>query len=472
MCTAAPPLTARDKLALAESLLAGLAGDDAAGQPVAVLADGLRAMERIDAAGAALRARLLHAFDAQQGPVADGQRTTRTWLVNCLRITKGQAGEYKALQALAAKHEPLLAGLRDRVLTKSEALLLARWTMAIPEEFRDEAEEILVTAARAGVGLPSLAALCAEIRERTAGPDPGGDPDDDPRLDRSVVLDTTMDGVGVLRGDLTAECAAMVRSVLDALSAPAGGGDLRTGPQRCHDALEEAMRRLLSSGLLPKRAGQPVKALAHIHFTELLAMDKDSVLQDTWITDYRARWAAHRAAASAGPSDGGAWLTGDAARAVACDAMIVPVVTGDLDPGALEDLIGLCVRYDQARRHGRPDPDAPPASPPPASPPPPGHPAAGSDGAGTADSAGAGTAGAGTAETLGELEQQILARVIQIISGPGGLASFLRRNLLGKPLAGPSLPLDVGQTDEIPVHLRRLVALRDQGCGFPGRYFL
>ena len=274
MCTAAPPLTARDKLALAESLLAGLAGDDAAGQPVGVLADGLRAMERIDAAGAALRARLLHAFDAQQGPVADGQRTTRTWLVNCLRITKGQAGEYKALQALAAKHEPLLAGLRDRVLTKSEALLLARWTMAIPEEFRDEAEEILVTAARAGVGLPSLAALCAEIRERTAGPDPGGDPDDDPRLDRSVVLDTTMDGVGVLRGDLTAECAAMVRSVLDALSAPAGGGDLRTGPQRCHDALEEAMRRLLSSGLLPKRAGQPVKALAHIHFTELLAMDQ------------------------------------------------------------------------------------------------------------------------------------------------------------------------------------------------------
>ena len=28
---------------------------------------------------------------------------------------------------------------------------------------------------------------------------------------------------------------------------------------------------------------------------------------------------------------------------------------------------------------------------------------------------------------------------------PGGLASFLRRNLLGKPVAGPSLPLDVGQ---------------------------
>ncbi len=66
------------------------------------------------------------------------------------------------------------------------------------------------------------------------------------------------------------------------------------------------------------------------------------------------------------------------------------------------------------------------------------------------------------------LEHQILAAVIQIVSGPGGVASFLRRHLLGKGLNGPSLPLDVGQTDDIPVHLRRLVALRDQGCGYPG----
>jgi hypothetical protein len=36
----------------------------------------------------------------------------------------------------------------------------------------------------------------------------------------------------------------MVQAVLDALSAPEGGGDLRTRPQRYHDALEEAMRWL------------------------------------------------------------------------------------------------------------------------------------------------------------------------------------------------------------------------------------
>jgi hypothetical protein len=73
---------------------------------------------------------------------------------------------------------------------------------------------------------------------------------------------------------------------------------------------------------------------------------------------------------------------------------------------------------------------------------------------------------------LAMLEHQILAAVLQVVSGPGGVASFLRRNLLGQGLNGPSLPLDVGQTDDIPIHLRRLVALRDQTCQFPGGYFL
>jgi hypothetical protein len=49
------------------------------------------------------------------------------------------------------------------------------------------------------------------------------------------------------------------------------------------------------------------------------------------------------------------------------------------------------------------------------------------------------------AESLAGLEQQIIGKVLQVVSGPGGIASFLRRNLLGKGLGGPSLPLDVGQ---------------------------
>ena len=433
-------------LAMLDGALGFLADMDAAGTPAAVLAVGLRALERADAVGAAARGRMLAAFDVQDGPVADGQRTTRTWLVHSTRVTRGQAAEHKAVQALAEGHRVLLAGLREGdVVTKSIALQLARWTAAIPEEFREKAEEILVGAARAGADLRALAAICAEIRYRTATPDP--DDQNDKHLDRGVSLATTIDGAGVIHGDLTPECAAMVQAVLDALAAPGGAGDLRTHPQRYHDALEEAMRRLLASGLLLKRAGQPVKALVHIYFAELCEMDTDSVLQDKWIAEYRARWAAHRAATSVATGDGGAWLEGDAARKIACDAMLVPVVTGDLDAGAVEDLIDLCVHYHRIRT-GAPDPADVPSS------------------ADARDSTDA--TGDSVADALADLEHQILGKILQVVSGPGGVASFLRQNLLGKGLNGPSLPLDVGRTDDFPVHLRRLVALRDQTCQYPG----
>src|SRR5207253_8079877 len=93
-------------------------------------------------------------------------------------------------------------------------------------------------------------------------------PDEDPGrdfADRSLKLATTFGGAGVLYGDLTAECAELVGRVLDALGAKAGKEDDRSRDQRYHDALAEAMRRLVASDLLPERAGQPVKSLgAHL----------------------------------------------------------------------------------------------------------------------------------------------------------------------------------------------------------------
>jgi hypothetical protein len=463
------PAGEADELDLLQTLMGSLAGTDPTELAPEEVARRLRVLEQIDAMGAAARGRLLEVFDAQDGSVADGQRTARAWLVHVTRVTRGQAAEHKAVQALARQHPVLLAALAEgRVVTKSEALQLAKWIRPIPDEYRTQAEEILVAAARAGADLRSLAAICAEIRYRTAQPDP--DDAKDKHLDRGVSLDTTFDGAGVIHGDLTPECTAMVQAVLDALSAPDGGGDLRTRPQRYHDALQEAMRRLLASGLLPKRAGQPVKALVHIYFAELLEMDPDSALQDKWITEYRARWAAHRAAASVTTGDGGAWLEGDAARAIACDAMLVPVVTGDIDPAAVEELILLCVQYHQIRtqapasEHCAPDPGVP-ARTSSAAP----VPADTSVPAGLTSSAARQAAAAATvADLLAEMEHQILAKILRVVSGPGGVASFLRRNLLSKPFGGPSLPLDVGQTDDIPQHLRRLVALRDQTCQHPG----
>jgi Domain of unknown function (DUF222) len=83
-----------------------------------------------------------------------------------------------------------------------------------------------------------LAGLAAEMYERSRQ-------DEEPDQtfeDRAVYLETTFQGAGVMSGDLTPECAAVVGAVLDALGAPAGAEDTRTHAQRYHDALQEAMR--------------------------------------------------------------------------------------------------------------------------------------------------------------------------------------------------------------------------------------
>ena len=66
-----------------------------------------------------------------------------------------------------------------------------------------------MAAARAGMDLPDLAALAAEIYERSRPDLPDEDPDR-ALEDRAVRLVTTFDGAGVLHGDLTPECAAVV----------------------------------------------------------------------------------------------------------------------------------------------------------------------------------------------------------------------------------------------------------------------
>jgi hypothetical protein len=245
-----------------------------------------------------------------------------------------------------------------------------------------------------------------------------------------VKLATTIGGAGVLHGDLTAECAAAVAAVLDALSAPAGKEDDRTKGQRYHDALAEAMRRLTASGMLPERAGQPVKAWVHVSLADLLRLQGSSALQEEWTAQVRQRWAADRAQASETGANDGAWLDGDAAAAIACDAAMAPIVTGDVNVDALEDLVRLCVELDRLRRGDETRSD--------------------------------------TTAAWAAIEQAVIGKAVDLLSGPGGLASFLRRRQLGVRLAGPSLPLDIGYAETIPAAIRNAVILRDKHCQWAG----
>jgi hypothetical protein len=66
------------------------------------------------------------------------------------------------------------------------------------------------------------------------------------------------------------------------------------------------------------------------------------------------------------------------------------------------------------------------------------------------------------------LEQAVIGRAVDLVSGPGGLASFLRRRELGARLGGPSLPLDIGYAETVPAGIRNAVLLRDRHCQWAG----
>jgi hypothetical protein len=414
-----------EAIKMARAALGYLAAVDAAQLADEAQAECLRGLERIDAVATAARASFLSAFTAGKGYSADADYSARAWLMHRTGITRGAAASHTAWANRAGTHPAVVAALTAGDLSESYGRTICQWTDKLPEKYRQESDQLLVAAAAEGLGLADLSALFAEMHERARS----DLPDEDPErgfTDRGVRLETTFQGAGVMTGDLTPECAAVVGTVLDALSAPAGNDDDRTRDQRYHDALQEAMRRLVAAKLLPERAGQPVKVWAHISLADLLRLDGSSALQEEWTAQVRARWAAHRAIASETGASDGAWLDGDAAEAIACDAAMAPIVTGDINVDALEDLVRLCVELD-ARRDGARD------------------------------------------AAWAALEQAVIGKAVDLLSGPGGLASFLRRRQLGARLAGPSLPLDIGYSETIPAGIRNAVMLRDKHCQWAGR---
>src|SRR4029077_13548233 len=209
------------------------------------------------------------------------------------------------------------------------------------------------------------------------------------------------------------------------------------------------MRRLAASGLLPERAGQPVKMWAHVSLAELRTMDDGSVLETEWVTEMRIRWSARRAEAADGAGrGGGAWLDGDAARALSCDAAITPIVTGDVNLAVLDDLVALCLQLAGHGPHCQPQLTGDPVGTP----------------------APAGESGPALLTSMSReaIRQAIIGKAADLLSGPGGLASFLRTRQLGARLAGPSLPLDIGYASTIPPGIRNAVILRDKRCRWAG----
>jgi hypothetical protein len=430
VCDGLPdPDSVSDALAMLDRALDYLNTADMATLPVDIQAGALQALESAEAKHTAARTALLSAFSASGGPEADGHGAVRVWLRWQTRITKGAAAGAVAWMRRLAAHPVIETALARGELSASWARELCGWTDRLPASVRDDADRLLCQAATGGADLEDLGRLAEAIYQRTGGPDEDGE---DGFGDRNFHLDITFSGAGRAQGDLTAGCAAALAAVLDALGKKAGPEDTRTAAQRRHDALEDACRRLIATSMLPARGGQPTQVQVHLGLADLRDLPGAAATERAWVRERTRAGAAGRGRAGGRAATGGrpGWLTGAEAQAAACDATVVPVVTGHIDWAALGQLTDAFAGADQRplNRAGR-----------------------------------------------GRLARALLGLAIDTLSGPGGLAAALRTGLAGRqlslatPLTSISLPLDIGAGSEaIPVHLRRAVTLRHPHCAFPG----
>ena len=262
-------------------------------------ADCLRALAVAEARQAAAHAKVLAAFSVPGGGLAgDGHRSPRVWLTWQTHATRKAAASKVSWMHRLTAHPVVSSALAGAGVSVSWAQQIMDWTKPLPDEVRDDADAELLAAASAGASLPDLAQIAEELRREHARPDDDGD--DDGFEDRGLRLARTLGGAGRLEGDLSARCTTALETVLGSLARPTGPEDTRSQAQRQHDALEEAMLRLIGAGgLLPQQAG-PVRLELDITLDQLIS---------------------NGAGSTAGPGS-------------ACDAMIQPVITGMADYGA------------------------------------------------------------------------------------------------------------------------------------------
>jgi hypothetical protein len=373
----------------------------------------LVALSQIQAKLAGARARLLRRFDAVNGHDADGYGSATPWLMAKAGLTRKAARSQVRQMRRLGERPDLEAAMASAVLTESQADEIAEWTRRLPAEMRAATDKVIVQAAAAGAPFEDLAVIAAAAIEEHRRQHPDEDEDESRFRDRYLRIGVTFGGAAVIRGDLTPECAAAVRAVIESLGKKRGPGDERPEPQRFHDALQEGCELLLRARLTPDRAGADTQVVAHVPLSQLRDMPGAGDLEDEWL---RARLG----------EDG--YLVGKDAETAACDAQTVPVVTGHPDMGVIDKMVDLVRTGAEAVSAGDPrDPAA-----------------------------------------WRALRYAIARLAVDFVSGPAGIAAVLRQGLLDKPWNTPSQPLDIGWADSIPPAIRRAVIMRDRHCAWPG----
>jgi len=424
---AANPASVADALAMAEAAVDYLNDPGAASLTAAALGDALQAMSGISGKFAAARAAVLARFDAERGHDADGYGSSASWLAAKNKTTRKAANAEVRRMRQFAEHPEIASAVATGAISEAWAGAMADWTRRLPEDWRADVDRILLDTAAAGATFEDLAVIAQAAYERWRQQDPDPDDPDDGFDERFLKLATTIDDAGRVTGNLTPECAVALQAVLEALGKKAGPEDDRTEVQRRHDALQDACELLIRAGMVPGRAGVDTRVDVIVALSQLREMPGATAFEEAWL------------AALSGQHG---YLAGTDAEVAACDALISPVVIGHPDvrlvDQMIETLLGFLDAGDPLGPASRPRPEAPHSR-------------------------------ALSPEAWQALRYAITRLAIDLVSGPNGIASVLRRGLLESPYNSKPVILDVGYSASIPPAIRRAVQLRAQGhCEWPG----
>ena len=410
------PASVAEALRMTSAGLDCLVGSAGAELDAAACGEALTFLGEVQTKFTAARVALLRRFDALDGHDADGYGTSSAWLAAMGRMSAKDAKAAVRQMRTLGSHRQFEDALARGQISASWADQILEWIKKLPAQLRADTgtiadiEKILVQAAASGASLEDLAAILAHALAQWQARHP--DPDDDHFDDRCLSVGSTFGGAASIRGNLTPECAAAVQAVLEALGKKAGPEDTRTAGQRFHDALQQGCELLIRARMVPARKGADTLVEVHIPLSQLRDMPGGSGLEAAWI--------------SARLGEPG-YLAGKDAEAAACDALTIPVVTGQVDLAVVDQMIELALSAGE-------------------------HPV---------------KSKAMSPEVWQALRYAMARLAVDLVSGPAGLAAFLRTRLLEAPYNTPSLPLDIGVSDSVPAHIRRAVLLRDKKCGWP-----
>jgi hypothetical protein len=312
----------------------------------------LRATHRAQQAIAAVQVKLVQEATVRGLPAAQGHRTMTGWLRSQLLIDRQPAQDLAKVAAALRARPGVESALIDGDIDVRQAAVIAAAVNAIPQELADaelemspaaaqevsaEAESTLIKYAdqfpafelrRLGDQIlshvaPEIAELTEEAALRRA--------EARARRLRHFTLSPPIDGLVNVSGVLGVEDAATVHAAVQSLCRPAADDDRSQGQRRA-DAFVDICRLALRTGELPQSGGEPPQLAVTVRYDSLTAQLAGGVLPD------------------------GERVTPEAARRIACDALVLPFVLGGasqvLDAGRGRRLAGGALRRALAVRDG------------------------------------------------------------------------------------------------------------------------